>query len=60
MFTRRETLFNSVNIVKEWDMRLVDKTIIPRMPWHDMALCVVNSFFTSQEKKKITFKTIAW
>lgn len=41
-------------------MRLVDKTIIPRMPWHDMALCVVNSFFTSQEKKKITFKTIAW
>ncbi|KAI9248403.1 hypothetical protein BY458DRAFT_560172 [Sporodiniella umbellata] len=27
--------------VKEWDMRLVDKTIIPRMPWHDMALCVL-------------------
>ncbi|KAI8370759.1 hypothetical protein EDC96DRAFT_502234 [Choanephora cucurbitarum] len=27
--------------VKEWDMRLIDKTIIPRMPWHDMSLCML-------------------
>ncbi|RCH99456.1 hypothetical protein CU097_013561 [Rhizopus azygosporus] len=27
--------------VNEWDLRLVDKTIIPRMPWHDMALCML-------------------
>lgn len=26
--------------VKDWDMRLIDKTVIPRMPWHDMSLCV--------------------
>ncbi|KAG2235547.1 hypothetical protein INT48_003110 [Thamnidium elegans] len=27
--------------VKDWDMRLIDKTVIPRMPWHDMSLCVI-------------------
>ncbi|KAL0087888.1 hypothetical protein J3Q64DRAFT_1735044 [Phycomyces blakesleeanus] len=27
--------------VKEWDMRLIDKTVVPRMPWHDMSLCVM-------------------
>ncbi|KAI8373627.1 hypothetical protein EDC96DRAFT_458022 [Choanephora cucurbitarum] len=26
--------------VKDWDMKLIDKTIIPRMPWHDMSMCV--------------------
>lgn len=23
-------------------MRLIDKTVIPRMPWHDMSMCVVS------------------
>ncbi|KAF7727305.1 hypothetical protein EC973_007821 [Apophysomyces ossiformis] len=27
--------------VKNWDMRLIDKTVVPRMPWHDMSLCVI-------------------
>ncbi|CEP13720.1 hypothetical protein [Parasitella parasitica] len=27
--------------VKEWDMRLIDKTVIPRMPWHDISLCML-------------------
>ncbi|KAI7872737.1 hypothetical protein BDF14DRAFT_1739586 [Spinellus fusiger] len=27
--------------VKNWDIRLIDKTVIPRMPWHDMSLCVL-------------------
>ncbi|SAM04497.1 hypothetical protein [Absidia glauca] len=30
-----------VSIVKNWDMRLIDKTAIPRMPWHDMSLCMM-------------------
>lgn len=29
-------------IVKNWDRLLIDKTTIPRMPWHDMSLCVVS------------------
>ncbi|KAI9276308.1 hypothetical protein BY458DRAFT_433755 [Sporodiniella umbellata] len=29
--------------VKEYDMRLIDKTVIPRMPWHDMSLCVMGA-----------------
>ncbi|KAI7898091.1 uncharacterized protein BX663DRAFT_526183 [Cokeromyces recurvatus] len=29
--------------VKDWDMRLIDKTVIPRMPWHDMSLCVMGT-----------------
>ncbi|ORE03496.1 phospholipase D/nuclease [Rhizopus microsporus var. microsporus] len=29
--------------VKDWDMRLIDKTVIPRMPWHDMSLCVMGA-----------------
>ncbi|KAI9365193.1 hypothetical protein BD770DRAFT_378002 [Pilaira anomala] len=29
--------------VKNWDMRLIDKTVIPRMPWHDMSLCVIGA-----------------
>ncbi|KAI9487461.1 MAG: hypothetical protein EXX96DRAFT_553340 [Benjaminiella poitrasii] len=29
--------------VKEWDMRLIDKTVIPRMPWHDMSLCMLGA-----------------
>ncbi|KAI7896962.1 uncharacterized protein EV154DRAFT_490014 [Mucor mucedo] len=29
--------------VKDWDMRLIDKTVIPRMPWHDMSLCVIGA-----------------
>ena len=31
--------------VEEWDRRVIDKTSLPRMPWHDVSLCVVNSFF---------------
>lgn len=27
--------------VKEWDMRLIDKSIVPRMPWHDISLCML-------------------
>ncbi|KAI7906737.1 uncharacterized protein BX663DRAFT_497470 [Cokeromyces recurvatus] len=27
--------------VADWDMRLIDKTSIPRMPWHDISLCVL-------------------
>ncbi|KAG0174673.1 hypothetical protein DFQ28_005271 [Apophysomyces sp. BC1034] len=27
--------------VKDWDMRLIDKTVMPRMPWHDMSLCML-------------------
>ncbi|KAI8391192.1 uncharacterized protein BYT42DRAFT_474927 [Radiomyces spectabilis] len=27
--------------VKNWDMRLIDKTVVPRMPWHDMSLCIL-------------------
>ncbi|CAO3597157.1 unnamed protein product [Absidia cylindrospora] len=27
--------------VKNWDMRLIDKTVVPRMPWHDMSLCML-------------------
>ncbi|CAO0797085.1 unnamed protein product [Mucor circinelloides] len=27
--------------VKQWDMRLIDKTVIPRMPWHDISLCML-------------------
>lgn len=27
--------------VKNWDLRLIDKTNVPRMPWHDMSLCVL-------------------
>ncbi|KAI9267423.1 hypothetical protein BY458DRAFT_533912 [Sporodiniella umbellata] len=27
--------------VKDYDMRLIDKTVIPRMPWHDMSMCLV-------------------
>ncbi|KAI9306139.1 hypothetical protein BJ944DRAFT_264042 [Cunninghamella echinulata] len=27
--------------VKNWDRLLVDKTSVPRMPWHDISLCVV-------------------
>ncbi|KAI8981075.1 hypothetical protein BDB01DRAFT_795326 [Pilobolus umbonatus] len=27
--------------VKEWDMRLIDKSNIPRMPWHDISLCML-------------------
>ncbi|KAL0085255.1 hypothetical protein J3Q64DRAFT_1746253 [Phycomyces blakesleeanus] len=27
--------------VKSWDMRLIDKTVVPRMPWHDISLCVM-------------------
>jgi hypothetical protein len=30
------------SIVKNWDRLLIDKTTIPRMPWHDMSLCVVS------------------
>ncbi|KAI8991905.1 hypothetical protein BDF20DRAFT_812470 [Mycotypha africana] len=29
--------------VKEWNMRLIDKTVIPRMPWHDISLCVMGA-----------------
>ncbi|KAI8980525.1 hypothetical protein BDB01DRAFT_836742 [Pilobolus umbonatus] len=29
--------------VQNWDMRLIDKTIIPRMPWHDISLCVIGA-----------------
>ncbi|KAG1150556.1 hypothetical protein G6F37_000150 [Rhizopus arrhizus] len=29
--------------VKDWDMRLIDKTTIPRMPWHDMSMCVIGA-----------------
>ncbi|CAO3621262.1 unnamed protein product [Cunninghamella echinulata] len=27
--------------VKNWDLRLIDKTAVPRMPWHDISLCVM-------------------
>ncbi|KAI9275903.1 hypothetical protein BDA99DRAFT_496737 [Phascolomyces articulosus] len=27
--------------VEEWDRRVIDKTILPRMPWHDVSLCVL-------------------
>ncbi|KAI8085326.1 hypothetical protein BDF21DRAFT_379811 [Thamnidium elegans] len=27
--------------VKDWDMKLIDKTVIPRMPWHDISLCML-------------------
>ncbi|ORZ14030.1 hypothetical protein BCR42DRAFT_417891 [Absidia repens] len=27
--------------VKNWDRMLIDKTTIPRMPWHDMSLCMI-------------------
>ncbi|KAI8884179.1 phospholipase D/nuclease [Backusella circina FSU 941] len=27
--------------VKDWDMRLIDKATVPRMPWHDMSLCMM-------------------
>ncbi|KAI9491274.1 hypothetical protein BDB00DRAFT_767302 [Zychaea mexicana] len=27
--------------VNEWDRRLIDKTSLPRMPWHDVSLCMV-------------------
>ncbi|KAI8140212.1 hypothetical protein BJV82DRAFT_624297 [Fennellomyces sp. T-0311] len=27
--------------VNEWDRRLIDKTCLPRMPWHDVSLCMV-------------------
>ncbi|KAI8393433.1 uncharacterized protein BYT42DRAFT_551022 [Radiomyces spectabilis] len=27
--------------VKDWDMRLIDKTVVPRMPWHDMSMCML-------------------
>ncbi|ORY93035.1 hypothetical protein BCR43DRAFT_496218 [Syncephalastrum racemosum] len=26
--------------VKQWDLRLIDKSVVPRMPWHDMSLCM--------------------
>lgn len=29
--------------VKDFDMRLIDKTVIPRMPWHDMSMCVIGA-----------------
>lgn len=30
-------------------MRLIDKSVIPRMPWHDISLCMVTySFFLSE------------
>ncbi|KAI7856548.1 hypothetical protein BDC45DRAFT_503017 [Circinella umbellata] len=27
--------------VEEWDRRVIDKTSLPRMPWHDVSLCVL-------------------
>ncbi|KAI8886590.1 phospholipase D/nuclease [Backusella circina FSU 941] len=27
--------------VKNWDMRLIDKSSVPRMPWHDISLCML-------------------
>ncbi|KAI7858196.1 hypothetical protein BDC45DRAFT_499033 [Circinella umbellata] len=27
--------------VKNWDMMLIDKTTMPRMPWHDISLCML-------------------
>ncbi|ORX48538.1 phospholipase D/nuclease [Hesseltinella vesiculosa] len=27
--------------VKNWDRYLIDKTTTPRMPWHDISLCVI-------------------
>ncbi|KAJ8656583.1 hypothetical protein O0I10_007660 [Lichtheimia ornata] len=27
--------------VQNWDMVLIDRSIVPRMPWHDMSLCMV-------------------
>ena len=38
--------------VKDWDMRLIDKTVIPRMPWHDMSLCVVSYIHGVTHKNK--------
>lgn len=33
-------------------MRLIDKTTIPRMPWHDMSMCVV-SRYTNIDRKRL-------
>lgn len=33
-------------------MRLIDKSTIPRMPWHDMSLCMVCFVFYFILKKK--------
>ncbi|KAI9312755.1 hypothetical protein BX666DRAFT_1986220 [Dichotomocladium elegans] len=27
--------------VQNWDMALIDRSIVPRMPWHDMSLCIL-------------------
>ncbi|KAI8064502.1 hypothetical protein BC940DRAFT_305884 [Gongronella butleri] len=27
--------------VKQWERQLIDKTMTPRMPWHDMSLCLI-------------------
>ncbi|KAI8990852.1 hypothetical protein BDF20DRAFT_908690 [Mycotypha africana] len=29
--------------VKLWDMKLIDKTTVPRMPWHDISLCMLGT-----------------
>ncbi|KAI8329868.1 hypothetical protein BC941DRAFT_463630 [Chlamydoabsidia padenii] len=36
-----EDPLHEVYPVKNWDMRLIDKTTVPRMPWHDMSLCML-------------------
>jgi hypothetical protein len=32
-------------LVKDWDMRLIDKATVPRMPWHDISLCMVSVYY---------------
>lgn len=45
----------NLSIVKEWDMRLIDKTVIPRMPWHDISLCMVRPVFKFSVLKEIFY-----
>lgn len=31
-------------VVRQWDLRLINKSVTPRMPWHDVSLCIVSFF----------------
>lgn len=39
---RIQTCLHVMFIVENWDRRLIDKTTTPRMPWHDVSLCMVS------------------
>lgn len=46
-------------VVRQWDLRLINKSVTPRMPWHDVSLCIV-SFFLKLTLRSSGILTIIW